>query len=127
MKEDIQKTILIADDNQGIVLSLSMVLRYGGYLVKTLMDGNEVKKIDMPLPDLILLDIRLGDVNGLEVCQFLKKKYETKHIPIIMISASPDSEKKAFDAGADDFIEKPYSMPTMLNTIAKHLKSPAIA
>lgn len=116
-----KKTILVADDNDGIVASLTMVLQYGGYDVISIMNGEEVKKMTAPFPDLILLDIWMAGINGLDVCKHLKARQDTRHIPIVMISAYPDSDIKALDAGANDFIEKPYTMHTMLTKVGKHM------
>ena len=118
-----KKRILVADDNIGIVVSLTMVLQYGGYEVASLMDGQEVMKISQHLPDLILLDIWMAGINGLDVCRYLKSNEETRNIPIIMISAYPDSDVSAREAGANDFIEKPYSMNYLLETVNKHLQA----
>jgi len=82
-----KKTVLVADDNDGIVASLTTALQYGGYEVTSIMNGEKVKKIHAPFSDLILLDIWMAGVNGLDVCRYLKAKLETKNIPIIMISA----------------------------------------
>jgi CheY-like chemotaxis protein len=121
MNSKMKKTVLLADDNEGIVASLSMVLRYGGYQVTSMMNGEEVKKIEAPFPDLILLDIWMAGVNGLDLCKYLKSREDTKNIPIIMISAYPDSHDTAIEAGANDFIEKPYTMDKMLSTVGKHI------
>ena len=115
-----KKTILVADDNVGIVASLTMALEYGGYEVKSIMNGDDVQKIKAPFPDLILLDIWMAGVNGLDVCRYLKAKRETANIPIIMISAYPGASASALEAGANGFMEKPYSMRDMLATVGKH-------
>ncbi len=112
-----KKTILVADDNVGIVASLTMALEYGGYGVVSIMEGEEVKKIKAPFPDLILLDIWMPGVSGLEICKYLKTKPDTKHIPIIMISAYPDASASALEAGANGFMEKPYTIEDILNTV----------
>lgn len=116
-----KKTILVVDDNAGIVASLTMVLEYGGYEVMPALSAEEVKKMRAPFPDLILLDIWMTGINGLDVCAHLKALEDTKHIPIIMISAYPNSGVQAFEAGANDFLEKPYSMDAMLSIVGKHL------
>ena len=116
-----KKTILVADDNQGIVASLSMALKYGGYEVTSIMNGNEVKKIQAPFPDLILLDIWMADVSGFDVCKSLKEREDTKDIPIVMISAFPGSDAGALQAGANAFLEKPYSLNDMLTVVGKHV------
>ena len=116
----LKKTILVADDNDGIVASLTMALEYGGYEVTSIMNGKEVKKITAPFPDLIFLDIWMVGVNGLDVCKYLKAQQATKHIPIVMISAYPNASASALEAGADDFIEKPYTVADMLAIAGKY-------
>jgi CheY-like chemotaxis protein len=115
------KKILVADDNTGIVASLTMVLQYGGYEVASLMSGEDVQKIKAPFPDLILLDIWMVGISGTDVCKHLKARLDTKHIPIIMFSAHPDGSSSAREAGANDFIEKPYTMDDMLAIVKKNL------
>ncbi len=121
MSEESKKTILIADDNDGIISSLTMVLEYGGYEVTSIMNGKEIKNMHAPFPDLILLDIWMTGINGFELCKYLKEREETKNIPVVMISAYPNSHDTALGAGANDFIEKPYTMEKMLTTVEKHL------
>jgi CheY-like chemotaxis protein len=120
MAKDIKK-VLVADDNEGIVASLTMVLEYGGYEVTSLTSGEAVQKIKAPFPDLILLDIWMNGVSGLNVCKDLKTRDDTKHIPIVMFSAHPDASASVQDAGANDFIEKPYTMDDMLAIVKKNL------
>jgi CheY-like chemotaxis protein len=86
------------------------------------MSGKDVLKINAPFPDLILLDIWMAGVSGLDVCRHLKARQDTKHIPIVMFSAYPNASSSALEAGADDFIEKPYSMDDMLAMVKKNLK-----
>lgn len=121
-----KKTIFVADDNDGIVVSLTMVLEYDGYEVASVMNGEDAKNIGAPYPDLILLDIWMPGVNGLDVCRYLKAKLDTKHIPIVMISAHPGLSSSALEAGANGFIEKPYTMIDMLATVKKHLAVAAV-
>lgn len=113
--------ILVADDNEGIVASLRLVLQYGGYNVTSITNGENVKKLRAPFPDLILLDIWMAGVSGLDLCKDLKERKDTKDIPVVMISAYPDSRDSALDAGANDFLEKPYTMDEMLSTVDKYL------
>ena len=115
-----KKTVLVADDNDGIVASLTMVLEFSGYAVTSIMNGEDVKKIKAPFPHLILLDIWMAGVNGLDVCRYLKAKHDTKHIPIVMISAYPGASVTALEAGANGFVEKPYTMQDILASVEKH-------
>ncbi len=113
------KKILIADDDPSIVDSLKMMLELEGYEVKTTTDGETIYKMEKEYPDLLLLDIWMSGQDGREICKYLKKESHTKHIPIIMISASRDVRQSAVNSGADDFIEKPFEQEELLKKIAK--------
>jgi len=73
------------------------------------------------LPDLILLDVLLSGKDGREIVKQLKSQEETKSIPIIMFSAHPSAEKTAREAGADDFVAKPFHIDFLLAVVAKYL------
>lgn len=113
--------ILVADDDPGIVESLQLMLEDAGYEVATTVDGETVYKMEKEFPDLLLLDIWMSGQDGRQICKFLKKRKHTKHIPIIMISANKDTEQIARDAGADDFLPKPFEMDDLLNKVKSHL------
>jgi len=112
--------ILVADDDEGVLGVLAIMLDIKGYQVSTALRGEEVLKIKNDLPDLILLDIYMAGVHGDEVCKQLKKQYLTKHIPVILISTCNDIEAIARDAGADDFISKPFKMNPFLLKVAHY-------
>ncbi len=115
------KKILIADDDQAIVESLEMVLEMADYTVKSTVDGRVIPMMKKEKPDLLLLDIWMSGTDGREICKKLKKNKKTKDIPIIMISASRDIKKSTEDAGADDFLEKPFEVDSLLEKIQKYL------
>jgi len=117
-----KKTIMIADNDPGIVDVLTLMLEDAGYEVETTDDGQTVKDIEEHLPDLILLDIWMAGFDGRDICKYLKSQKLTKHIPIIMISANKDAEEIAKEAGADDLLAKPFEMSNLLTIIEKHLK-----
>lgn len=116
-----KKTILVVDDNGGIVSVLTMMLEMGGYIVRSMSDGHEIKNLKAPYPDLIILDMWMPDINGADICKSLKENEATKHIPILMISAHPNAGEMAESAGADGFIEKPFVMKELLGIVAKHI------
>lgn len=116
------KKIMIADDDPGIVDAVEMMLKFEGYEVSSTVNGATVLDMQNEYPDLFLLDIWMSGQDGRDICRELKKKKNTKKIPIIMISASTDLEKSAKDAGADDFLEKPFDMKDLLQKIDLHLK-----
>jgi DNA-binding response OmpR family regulator len=117
------KTVMIADDDKAIVDAVQAMLEFGGYEVSFTYNGATILDLKENLPDLILLDIWMSGTDGRDVCKALKKRDTTKEIPVIMISASPDLENSAKDAGADDFLEKPFDMDDLLGKIDVHLSA----
>ncbi len=116
-----RKKILVADDDPAIVDSIQLMLELYDYEVSTTVDGETIYKMEMEYPDLLLLDIWMSGQDGREICKFLKNNPLTKHIPIIMFSASRDIIQSAKDAGADDFIAKPFQMDELLSKVAKYV------
>ncbi len=120
--EDIlKKRVFIADDDPGIVDSLKFMLDEEGYSVITNKSDDYIPEIIELQPDLLLLDIWMSGLDGREMCRTLKKQINTKDIPIIMISANKDTGQFAKDAGADDFIEKPFDMQELLEKVDKYV------
>lgn len=115
------KKIMIADDDVGIVELLTLMLKHEGYEVCSTFNGATLLDIDTAFPDLILLDICMPGVDGRDICKSLKQKELTKGIPIIMISASDDVERSVMDAGANDFLAKPFDIKELLKKIEKNL------
>ncbi|MVN21405.1 response regulator [Mucilaginibacter arboris] len=111
------KKILIADDDAGIVDSITMMLEMMDYDVAYTYDGATVTEAVKNHTDLILLDIWMSGHDGREICKQLKSNAVTKDIPVLMISASRDIKQSALDAGADDFLEKPFEMDVLLNKV----------
>jgi DNA-binding response OmpR family regulator len=116
-----KKKILVADDNPAILDALKIMLEEEGYEAETTVDGATVQDIKAPLPDLLMLDVWMSGVDGRNVCKLLKSSAETKHIPIIMISATKDIEQIAKDCGADDCVSKPFQMEHLLAIVAKYV------
>jgi DNA-binding response OmpR family regulator len=110
--------ILVADDDPAIVESTTLILKEFGYEVDSTIDGQTIYKMEKDLPDVLLLDMSGQD--GREICKYLKKVETTKNIPIIMISASRDIRASAKEAGADDFLAKPFNMDDLIEMIEKY-------
>jgi len=108
---------MIADDDPGIVDAVEMILEFEGYEVTSTVDGSTVLDMREDLPDLLLLDIWMSGEDGRDICKKLKQDPLTKNIPVIMISASRDIKQSAIDAGADDFLAKPFEMNDLLKKI----------
>ncbi len=111
--------ILIADDDPGITDALFTMLDFEGYEVQVTHNGSDVLQLQEPLPDLLLLDIWMSGADGRELCQALKSRQETRRLPVLMISASNDIGQSARNAGADDFIAKPFEMEELLQKVAE--------
>lgn len=120
MKRD--KKVMIADDDAGIVDAIALMLEYEGYEVSSYLDGAIIPHMQQEFPDLLLLDIWMSGTDGRDVCKQLKQIEEIRKIPVIMISASRDIERSAYDAGADDFLAKPFDMDVLLKKIESHIK-----
>lgn len=117
------KKIIVVDDNPDILDALQFMLEYAGYEVKTTEKGEYAENLhDMNggLPDVIILDVLLSGKDGRLICQKLKSQEETKHIPIIMISAHPNARQSVTAVGADNFAAKPFDMDELLGKIAKY-------
>lgn len=117
------KKILVVDDDKGIGQMLSMVLERNGYevLVSEIPEEAE-KNIIVHNIDVVLLDMLIGAINGLDVCSRLRKDETTKHVTIIMMSALPDVEKRCKAAGANDFFSKPFDLDDLLSKINNSYK-----
>lgn len=112
---------MIADDDPGILDSIGIMLEFEGYEVSTTLNGNTLLDLENELPDLLLLDIWMSGTDGRDICRLLKQKQNTSKIPIVMISASRDIERSAIEAGADDFLSKPFDMDDLLKKIEKNI------
>jgi CheY-like chemotaxis protein len=115
------KKILVAEDDPAIGRMLQMMLQNAGYAVELQVNGHVVQEMQESFPDLLFLDIRLSDTDGLTICRQLKGKPATHHIPIIILSANKDMQHKARDAGADHFLAKPFEMEDLLALVANYL------
>lgn len=116
-----KKKVMVVDDDVGILDSLTILLEEFGYEVETTNDGDMVYDIKNELPDLILLDLWMSGIDGRDVCIYLKKQKLTKNIPIIIFSANKNAEAIAKEAGANDFINKPFDMQELLDKIALYI------
>jgi DNA-binding response OmpR family regulator len=115
--------ILVVDDDPDILDALQFLLEFAGYEVKTTEEGEYVESLrdtNDGLPDVIILDVLLSGKDGRLICQKLKSQEETKHIPIIMISAHPNARQSVAAVGADEFVAKPFDVDELLAKVAKY-------
>ncbi|MDB5203501.1 MAG: response regulator [Ferruginibacter sp.] len=115
--------IMVADDDPGIIDAVVMMLEFEGFEVSATLNGAQVLSMT-DLPDLILLDIWMSGEDGRDICRSLKGNDRTKNIPVIMFSASSKLKNSAVEAGADDFIEKPFDFEELTSRIRKLLSQP---
>lgn len=114
--------ILLVDDEPMIIDSLTYSLRREGFEVATASDGNQaLRAFDTAHPDLVVLDIRLPDIDGLEVCRRLRAK---STVPIIMLTALGNELDRVvgLEVGADDYLPKPFSFRELLARIRSMLR-----
>ena len=116
---------MIVEDEAGLVTLLKYNLEKQGYETIVAMDGKEVMPMAMAeKPDLILLDWMLPNVQGIDLCRDIRKSYELRNTPIIMLTARGDEADKVrgLSYGADDYMTKPYSIPELMARIVALLR-----
>ncbi len=121
------KKILVVDDDQEIGFMLKMMLEHKGFSVSISQNAEHPEEIIRKNNfNLIILDMLIAGINGTDVCAQLKSQPDFAGIPILMITALPDSEKICLQAGANDFISKPFEMEAMISKINLLLNASAI-
>ena len=119
------KKILIIDDLPENVFMLQDRLEHEGYQIITAYDGQAgIEKAKNELPDLILLDVMMPGITGIEVCKTLVKDESTRRIPIILVTAKVGAEdtREGLEAGAFDYIKKPFNKVELLARVNSALK-----
>jgi CheY-like chemotaxis protein len=118
---DTLKKIMVVDDDPAILDSVSLLLEFEGYQVVATSDTSNLLTMETDLPDLLLLDIWMSGTDGLDICKRLKQKPETRNIPIVLISASREIEQSAKDAGANDFLSKPFEVDDLIQKVERYI------
>lgn len=117
-----KKKILIVEDEDSLLKLESILLTSKGYDVQGVKDGRTaLEAIEKNLPDLVLLDIMLPEIDGFEVCRRIKSDPKTKKIPVIMLTAKKSREDMARgeQVGADWYITKPFKSAMVIETIQR--------
>ena len=112
--------ILIIEDERGLTDVLSYNLQREGYDVMVAHDGQEgLRKAQMHLPDVVLLDLMLPGLPGLDVCRELRAGERTRQVPILMLTAKAEETDQVvgFSMGADDYVTKPFSVKVLMQRI----------
>lgn len=111
-------SILVVDDDQDIGAMLKMMLEYKGYTVTLLSNAAQTEQVlSKQMTEVIILDMLIAGFNGTDICRSLRLNPLYTHIPILMISALPDARKTCIEAGADDFISKPFDIDELLTKV----------
>ncbi len=119
------KKILIVEDEKDVVELIRYNLTKEGFRCDAAYNGHQaLEKTPVTLPDLILLDLLLPEVDGLEVCKRLKSSPQTEHIPIVMVTAKSDEADivTGLELGADDYITKPFSPKVLVARVRAVLR-----
>jgi signal transduction histidine kinase len=121
--------ILVVDDDQRNVRLMESILKAHDYVVLKAYNGEEaLRLVETERPDLILLDVMMPKMSGFELCQRLKVRYETRLLPIIMVTAlnSLEDKVRALEIGADDFLSKPINKVELLAKVRAVLRVKAL-
>ena len=117
-----QKKIIIAEDDPGMQDVIVLIFERAGYQVTIFTDGDPILNNQFEVPDIFVLDKQLLGVDGLDICRYLKQDERTKNVPVIMLSANPHIGILSAEAGADDFLEKPFRTSILLEKVEVLLK-----
>ncbi len=121
MKKDTEKLkVLVVDDAPSILLPLEFLMRKNGFKVFVARNGTEaIDSVNKELPKVVVLDIMMPDVDGYEVCRYIRKKEEMKDSKVIFLSAKTKEAdiKKGYEVGADLYIPKPFSPRFLMEKI----------
>lgn len=125
-KKDIQKTILVIDDDPILVKALTKKLPESGYAVLAATKAADGLQIVMDqYPDLVVLDVMMPIINGYNLCQLLKKDPKHKRIPVVLLTCRHSEKDKLIgqEMGADAYLIKPLDISLLLKTIEELLKA----
>lgn len=116
-------SILIADDNDDLLLLLRLTLESDGYNVIVAKDGREALNLsDKTYPELMLLDVMMPDLDGLEVTRRIRSNAELSDVPVLLVSANHEITKQEVDrSGANGIIYKPYLLNSLLEKVEESL------
>ncbi|KQC00172.1 PleD family two-component system response regulator [Pedobacter sp. Hv1] len=115
------KKILVVDDDDDVLETIQLILEIGGYDVEPLNEAEFIfERIAEFNPDLIVLDVVLGKIDGRVICSQIKSHEDTKQVPILMMSGLYDlKEVQDMECAPDDFVSKPFKMDVLLEKIEK--------
>lgn len=109
------------DDDASILEIFKLIFERAGYEVTAFNSAEMILNNTFDEPDIFIIDRQLSGADGLDLCKHLKNREPKKNTPVIIFSASPNIDKQAKDAGADDFLEKPFKTKALLQMVEKYL------
>ena len=118
------KTILIVEDNEKNMKLVRDILRHNGHeTIEAPTGGEGVRLASEKKPDLILMDIQLPDIDGIEALRRIREARSLDAVPVIAVSASvmPDDHRKIIESGFDAFVTKPINLKSFLDTVQRSL------
>ncbi len=117
------RNILVVEDNHDVLNAILSLLEFCGYRAKGVKSMNEETENEVTSGDydLVIMDIMLSGSDGRNITKNFRSRKETSDIPILMISASPDLKSSALEAGATDFLPKPFGVNEMRQKIEQYL------
>ena len=119
------KHVLVVEDEPDTAELIELHLKNDGYRVTVAGDGDQaLKKVHKHMPDLVILDLMIPEITGVEVCKFIRKDPATQSIPIIMCTAKTGEIDKilGLELGADDYVTKPFSPRELLLRVKNLIK-----
>ncbi len=118
------KAILLVDDTETVLLFEKMMLKSEGFRLRTAKNGVQaLESVQDEAPDLILLDIMMPELDGVETCRRLKSDPATQAIPVVMVTTKgePEMVERAFEAGCDDYVTKPLDKMELVSKVSTYL------
>lgn len=114
--------VLLVDDDKDICIMVEAILKFAGFIVQSCPVPDRLEQmLTVSSPRLLLMDMLLSGTDGRDVCKKLKADPATRRVKIVMMSAHPDADRSCREAGADDFIAKPFDMDYFISIIKKQL------
>lgn len=116
------KSILIVEDDENVRATMELLLSHAGFKVILSSTGKDIYQIiGQQKPDLILLDVFLGDLDGRDICRELKNNPDTSDIPIIIVSSLYNIYNTILEEKANDVIPKPFTEDILLSRVQRHM------
>ena len=115
-----KRRVLVVDDDELILQILTTILDMEDFEVRTVETGEDaLAAVEEELPDVVVLDVMMPGMDGLEVCTRLRAEPETKDVPVILLTArgDPEDRQRGLDAGADAYLTKPFSPLELIRII----------